>query len=187
MTKKEFSLFVMALKTYYPRENFLPNEQAMELWYIQLKDISYQVAELVLNKWVSTNKWPPAISDIRELAMELKGIELPDWGRAWETVLKAIRRYGMYQENEALESMDEVTRQTVQRLGFTNICLSESIDHDRANFRMIYEQLANRQKKENQLSLELREKISNIKQINLIENEREIDEGKRLLTSGSET
>ena len=33
MNKQEFSLFTMALKTYYPRENLLPNTQAMELWY----------------------------------------------------------------------------------------------------------------------------------------------------------
>jgi hypothetical protein len=57
MTKQEFATFAMALKTYYPREQILPNQQAMELWYRELQDIPMQVAEATLRKWVSTNKW----------------------------------------------------------------------------------------------------------------------------------
>ena len=33
MTKKEFAIFAAALKTYYPREQLLPNSEAMELWF----------------------------------------------------------------------------------------------------------------------------------------------------------
>ena len=44
--KKEFGMFTAALKTYYPREDkLLPNQEAMELWYRQLQDIPYIVAE----------------------------------------------------------------------------------------------------------------------------------------------
>ena len=68
MTRIEFATFAMALKTYYPRENLLPNEQALELWFRQLQDISYQVAEVGLHKWVALNKWSPSIADIREMA-----------------------------------------------------------------------------------------------------------------------
>ena len=68
MTEIEFAKFAMALKTYYPRENLLPNQQAMDLWFSQLQDIPYKVAEVGLNKWVSLNKWSPSIADIREMA-----------------------------------------------------------------------------------------------------------------------
>ena len=56
MDKKEFALFASALRTYYSKENLLPNSQAMELWFRQLMDIPYPVAEATLNKWVATNK-----------------------------------------------------------------------------------------------------------------------------------
>ena len=148
MDKKEFSLFAMALKTYYPRENLLPNEQAMELWFKQLHDIPYQVAEIALNKWVATNKWSPSIADIREMSSTVKNGEIPDWGDGWEQVLQAIRKYGTYRIPEAMESFDPITRQCVERLGFRNICMSDNISTDRANFRMIYEQLAERKRKE---------------------------------------
>ena len=102
MDKKEFSLFASALRTYYPREKLLPNEQAMTLWYNQLQDIPYKVAEATLNKWVAIEKWSPSIADIRQLATELVNGAIKDWGDGWEQVEKAIRRYGIYREAEAL-------------------------------------------------------------------------------------
>ena len=152
MDKKEFATIAMALKTYYPRENLLPNEQAMELWFRQLQDIPYQVAEAGLNKWVSLNKWSPCIADIREMTSSITHGELPDWGDAWEEVCRAIRKYGFYQVGEALESLSPLTRQVTERIGFVNLCMSENQSADRANFRMIYERLAEREKREAQLS-----------------------------------
>lgn len=151
MIKNEFAIFASALKTYYPRENLLPNTQAMELWFKQLEDIPYKVAETALNKWVATNKWSPSIADIRAQASEIVNGAIPDWGKGWEQVENAIRRYGTYREGEALESFDEITRQAVNRLGFKNICLSENPQADRANFRMIYEELAQRKKQDDQV------------------------------------
>jgi hypothetical protein len=57
MSEKEFGLFAMALKTYFPKDNLFPNKQAVDLWYRILNDIDYKTAELFLQKWVATNKW----------------------------------------------------------------------------------------------------------------------------------
>lgn len=164
MDKKEFSMFAMAIRTYYPKENILPNQPAMELWYRELQDIKYPVAEAALRKWVSINKWSPSIAEIREMASTVTCGSIPDWGDGWEQVLLAIRRYGTYREAEAMNSFDDLTRQCVKRLGFRNICLSENINQDRANFRMIYEQLANRQKMDMQIAEPLKELISTMQQ-----------------------
>ena len=171
MDKKEFSIFASALRTYYPREKLLPNEQAMELWYNQLQDIPYNVATATLNKWVATEKWSPSIADIRQLATEVVSGTVNEWSDGWEQVETAIKRYGMYNEAEALESMDEITRQAVKRLGFKNLCLSESQMTDRANFRMIYEQVAERKKKEAQLPEALRLELNKIKMIEGVNHE----------------
>lgn len=172
MEKKEFAMFAAALKTYYPRETaLLPNQQAMELWFRQLQDIPYQVAEAALNKWVATNKWSPSIADIREAAASVQHGDVPDWGDAWEVVLRCISKFGSYRESEALAFMDEMTRTAVKRIGFRNICMSENITADRANFRMIYEQLAERKKKEQQISLPLKEIIQGIQERELLQIE----------------
>lgn len=170
--KKEFSIFASALRTYYPREQLLPNNQAMELWYRQLQDIPYQVAEVSLNKWVATNKWSPSIADIREMAATVTSGDIPDWGEGWEQVLKAIRKYGMYQIKEAMDSFEPITRKCVERIGFQNICLSENISADRANFRMIYEQELHRKKMDAQLPVKLKQLIGTIQEKQLqIESE----------------
>lgn len=164
MEKREFAVFVSALKTYFPKENLLPNDQAMELWFRQLQDIPYQVAELALNKWVATNKWSPSIAEIREQAAAIKCGEKPLWSDGWEEVLRAIKSYGSYRETEALQSMTETTRQAVKRLGFRNICMSENIMADRANFRMIFEQIADREHKTQQLPVQLTNLIEAVRE-----------------------
>lgn len=162
MTKKEFAIFASALRTYYPKENILPNAQAMELWFKQLSDIPYNVAEVTLNKWVATNKWSPSIADIREQATGLTQGEAKEWGEAWQDVLRAIRLYGSYEELKALDSLDEITRKTVKHLGYRNLCFSENIQNDRANFRMIYEREQERAKQSAQLPPRLKAIIGNI-------------------------
>lgn len=86
----------------------------------------------------------------------------PDWGNGWEQVENAIKIYGSYRQAEALESMDEITRDTVKRLGFYNLCMSENQTADRANFRMIYEQIAERKKRDKQIPESLRLTIQNM-------------------------
>lgn len=168
MDKKEFSVFAMALKTYYPKETLLPNQQAMELWYRQLADIPFNVAETALNKWVSLNKWSPSIADIRETAASVTVGEAPDWSEAWEQVLKAISKYGYYQKKEALASLPPLARETTERMGYQNLCMSENQMQDRANFRMIYERMAEREKRAAQIPSQVQNMISQI-QTKLIE------------------
>ena len=163
MDKKEFGVLAAAIRTYYPKEQILPNQQAMELWYRELQDIPYVVAETSLRKWVATNKWSPSIADIREGAVTVQHGEAKDWGEAWEDVIAAVSRYGMYNQEKALNSLDPMTRTAAERTGFRNICLSENISTERANFRMIYESLSEREKTEWQISLPLKEIVKQIK------------------------
>ena len=179
MTQEEFAIFAMALKTYYPRENLLPNNQAMDLWFRQLQDIQYKVAEVGLNKWVSLNKWSPSIADIREMASTVAHGELPNWGDAWQEVLRAISQYGSYRPVEAMDSLSPLTKKAIKRIGFVNLCMSENISADRANFRMIYEQLADREKKEAQLSAPLKTLIAQMQsESKLLEAKEEMDANK---------
>lgn len=163
MDKKEFAAFAMAVRTYYPRENILPNQQAMELWYRELKDIPAPVAEAALRKWVAINKWSPSIAEIREMTVNITEGEELTWGEGWERAVKAIRMYGIYSPREALDSLDPLTRRCVENLGYRELCISENPMADRANFRMVFETLAKREKTEKQMALPLREIIDTLR------------------------
>lgn len=171
MDKKEFVRFVTALRAIYPKEKLLPDETAFELWYRLLQDIPYKIATLALQKWAYQNKWSPAISDLREVAATISCGDMPEWGEGWKQVLNAIHKFGIYQQKEALESLDSVTRVCVERLGFQELCTSENIVADRANFRMMYEGYAERRKQDAQISESMRMMIAEIQaKTNLLED-----------------
>ena len=69
----------------------------------------------------------------------------------------------MYNEKDALASLDYLTRQTVKRLGYHELCVSENMMQDRANFRMIFEQLSERKAKEQTISPVVKKMIANIR------------------------
>lgn len=163
MTDKEFLTLAAAIRTYYPKDNFLPTRDAVTLWFDALKDLDYKTAETAVKKWVAVSKWPPTIADIRQTSAEIVS-EQTDWGEAWAKVCAAIQKYGYYRPREAMETFDDLTRAVVERIGFLNLCDSENFAVERANFRMIYEQLANRRREEEQMPPEVRERIEQIRQ-----------------------
>ena len=114
MTAKEFGFLADAIKTYFPRDNVLPTENAMRLWYEELKDIPYQLAHLALQKYVCTNKFAPTIADIREQVAELKNQNEEELNEtaAWSLVLKAIRR-STYYSNEEFAKLPPVVQRAV--------------------------------------------------------------------------
>ena len=158
----EFKILVKGMKAVYASERFLPDADSIKIWFSLLHDLEYPVLNAAIQKYMLTNKFPPTIADLREIATTIAIGELPEWGEGWEKVLQAIRHYGYYRETEALETMDELTRTCVKRLGWRNLCMSENNNHDRANFRMIYEQLSERTKKENVLPVSLNNKIKQL-------------------------
>lgn len=171
MTFDEFKALAKGMKSVYTSERFLPDADSIKIWYQMLQDLEYQSASAAIQKYMLTNKYPPTIADIREAAASVQHGDVPDWSDAWEVVLRCISKYGSYRESDALASMDEMTRTAVKRLGFRNICMSENITADRANFRMIYEQLAQRKQKEQQISLPLKELIQGIQQQGMLQIE----------------
>lgn len=156
MTEAEFAKLAMAIREMYPQSGVLQTKAAMELWYQLLADLPYQEASAALSSYMVTNKWPPTVADIREGVTKRTTPELPEWSEAWETVINAIGRWGMHREAEALESMPEIARQTVKRMGWQHICLSENIGVERATFRDIYIVIAKRKERDAQLPEALR-------------------------------
>ena len=114
MTAKEFGFLADAIKTYFPRDNVLPTEKAMKLWYSELKDIPYQLAHTALRKYVSTNKFAPTIADIREQVAELnnQNEEELNENAAWSIAWKAICNSGYHAEEE-FEKLPPVIQRTV--------------------------------------------------------------------------
>lgn len=167
MNYDEFKVLVKGMKAVYTQPTFLPDRDAVNVWYKLLQDIDYNIANAAIQKYMLTQKFPPTIADIREMAATVSNGDKPLWSDGWEQVLNNLRKYGMctYDPDrliECMNSFDPLTRMAVERLGWKELCKSENIMADRANFRMIFEQLAERQQKNNQLPTGLTELIETI-------------------------
>ena len=143
------------MKAVYTQPTFLPDAAAFNIWYQLLQDIDYKIANAAIQKYMLTSKFPPTIADIREQAASVVSGEKPLWSDGWEEVARAIKNYGSYGQKEAMESMSEITRMAVRRMGYTDLCRSENPVADRANFRDIFNMIAERQVKANQLPVTL--------------------------------
>ena len=159
MNKQEFASIAAALRTFFPRHNMLPNDEAMTLWYTQLMDLPYPVLSTALNKWVATEKWPPTIAELRTMSTELTQGSLPDWGEGWAEVIKAVHRYGYARPKEALASLSPTARAAAERIGWEGICTSENPDTVRAQFRQVYEICGKRENEDRQLPAALKDTI----------------------------
>lgn len=151
MSRQEFAVIAAALGSAYGEKRYMQSKQDADLWYSMLKDIDYAVCETAVRQLIATVKFHPTIAEIREKAAMLKTDTIRDWSEAWGSVVYAIRRYGMYREQEAVEGLDSLTAKCVRYLGYQNLCLSESPETDRANFRMMYQNLAKREQEDRQL------------------------------------
>lgn len=159
MTAKEFGFLADAIKTYFPRDNVLPTENAMRLWYSELKDIPYQSAYMALRKYVSTNKFAPTIADIREQVAELNShneYELNETA-AWSLVLKAIRRSTYYSEEEFAKLPSTVQRAVASPKQLREWATLEDVDGKtltviQSNFQRTFRAEQQKERERNKLS-----------------------------------
>ena len=130
MTAKEFGFLADAIKTYFPRDNVLPTENAMRLWYEELKDIPYQLAHLALQKYVCTNKFAPTIADIREQVAELNNQNEEELNEtaAWSIAWKAICNSGHHAEEEFAKLPPVIQRTVHSPAQLREWALLENID-----------------------------------------------------------
>ncbi len=139
----DFVKIATYLKAAYPNNRILPDDPTVRFWFKMLEDLDFKVCENAVLELISSAAFPPSIADIRKKCASRKA-EIPEWGEAWERVQKAIRYYGAYRDDEAMESLDAITREAVRRMGYKSLCYSDikNAETDRAQFREIYNQTA---------------------------------------------
>ena len=166
MTRSEFFDVVRVMKSIWPYDNFLPDDFAISVWYKLLQDLSCVDVQKVIMSQAVEKRRAPSISEIRERVAALSS-DFKDWSEGWESVTKAVMKYGYTRELDALDSLDEITATAVKRLGWKTICFSteDDIKTIRANFRDIYNKLSRKQKLDFATPSKLKDSINKSKMI----------------------
>ena len=162
MDRDEFKILVKGMKAVYPQPTFIPDQDAFNMWYALLGDLAYDVCSVAIKQYMLTNKFPPTVAEIRELTASIENGEPMTWGESWERAMTAVRRYGSYNQVEAMNSLDPLTRKCVDSIGFMQLCMSENIMVERAHFQKIFEIFAKREQVDKQIPLALRQAISHL-------------------------
>src|SRR5690554_307656 len=118
MEKSEVVLIHTALSIAYPKLAE-PDEATVDMWHKALADVDYKVAEVAVQKLILENVFPPSIAEVRAAIVEIMSPAIPTPAEAWGEVEKAMRLYGYYRAKEALDSMSNITKQTVKCMGWT--------------------------------------------------------------------
>ena len=148
MTSDEFEFIRAAIKSAWPSKQIMPGKFEINLWFKALQDLDYQICQMALMELITQSEFPPSIAELRKKYAEYTTAPVKTSGEAWEEVRLMVRKYGYYRYDEALEAMDDLTRQAVKGVGFRDICLSTNIAVERAHFLRLYDALVERKKQD---------------------------------------
>lgn len=138
-TAKLFFLIKGSYPAYYKDIDEITAKILITSWHHSFMDIPAKVVFLLAQKHIMTNTFPPTIAELREQVIKATNpdaIVTPE--EAWEKVILAVKKFGYYRQDEAFQSFTNPIKRAVKAIGWQNICMSENIGIERANFFKMY-------------------------------------------------
>lgn len=146
MEKAEFTKIFGILKNAYPYYfKDMTSEERIEfseVWYGFFKRDDLRMLVNAIQALVVKSNFMPSIHAIKaEMALctdpDLQASAMSEWDK----VIKAIRYFGIYRENEAMNSFGDTTADVVRCIGWQRICMSsdDDIEWRRKDFCEMYE------------------------------------------------
>lgn len=164
MKKTEVISILGVIAAAYPNMKEITEVQ-IDVWYHSLKDMEAKAVQIAVQQYILEGTFPPSVAEIRQRAINITQPELPEKTEAWNEVQEAIKRYGYAREKEAMESMSEVTRKTAKSMGWREICHSQKPDVVRGQFLRMYDSMAEREKTDRIMPLELKEQTRKMREL----------------------
>lgn len=90
VTKEDFRLLVKGMKAVYTHPTFLPDTNAIQIWYDLLKDMDYKTLSCAIQTHMMTSSKQPTIADIRAAAVQFTSENELNAMEAWSIVRKAM-------------------------------------------------------------------------------------------------
>lgn len=136
MTQEQFIKGLKYLGIAYNKE--FTQDQAT-VWYDFFKDEDYEVFRQAVKRIIPQKQFMPSIAELKsEIALISNPVLQLNAEEEWDNVLKAVRKYGSYRQDEAMNSLKPYTRNIVRQVGYMRICMSESIQWERKEFMELF-------------------------------------------------
>ena len=149
---EDFRQIIHVLTAAYPNSKLMPDEFTFNLWYTRLQDIPYPSLNKACQNYIMTNKFPPTIADIRQLAYDMSAQPEELSSQAWNQLLRALREAYAPNSEQVWEQLPEITKNivggyaTFRAWGNTELSALESVQ--RPMFLKRYEEMQYRVRRE---------------------------------------
>lgn len=170
MTRDQFAILVKSMKAIYASENFIKDKDAFDVWYALLKDLAYEVAATAVQKYMTTEKFPPTPADIRRIATQITSdtSKTPTEVEAWDMVRRACQTLDWYNPDKEFNKLPEVVRRAVGNPNnLKEWAMSDYGDFETvisSNFMRTYKAVSKVYMEEKQTQPSVREKIDVFRQ-----------------------
>lgn len=138
-----------------------------KLWQRSLSNVSWSEAVTALEIWYNTQPKPPSLAEFKPLVSKNKNPQaFLSAENAWETVDKAVRKYGSYNQEKAFETFSEPIKRAVRNVGgWQKICateLGQSWDFLRKNFMESYQDFGSEEKEQHLLPPQILKRLQQL-------------------------
>lgn len=149
MDKEQFLKGITFLTIAYNKEF---TQEQINVWYDFFRNDNYEVFRQAVKRIIPKNQFMPSIAELKsEIALISNPVLQMNADEEWDNVLKAIRLYGSYRQDEAMKSLNPYTANIVRQVGYMRICMSENIQWERKEFMELFK--INKDRDENTLLL----------------------------------
>ena len=163
--RDKFKILVKGMKAVYTKQEFIPDQDAFNVWYALLRDIDYEILTSAVQKHMMSSPYPPTIADIRGAAAQFTpggDINQISELEAWGTVRMAISN-SIYNSGAEYEKLSPLVQKAVgnsQNLAEWALLDTEAVNSVvQSNFIRSYRAVVSREKEMQKLSPSVRNLI----------------------------
>lgn len=144
----DMAKILMVLVEAFPTNKISPT--TIEVYKRTLADIPPSVLEMATLHLISSMKFFPTVSEIRDAAFDIivSGSKIPSAYEAWQEVESEISRCGEYFRYDIIPNRPVYSHPIIERaveiMGYKALLYSDNVVADRAHFFRVYESLYNR-------------------------------------------
>ena len=145
MTRDETKILINSIMVCYQR-NLMPelSREMIDMWFTLLQDLQYKEAITSVAALIAENpNYPPTIGQIRGKLASAKINSMSDV-EAFSLIREAVRKFGSYRKDEAVEWLGKELSEVVNRYGWEYFCnmTRDNITTYAAQFRRMWEGMA---------------------------------------------
>lgn len=125
MTKSDAAKLVVVLVAAYPNFDKFKESKAVEavvdLWAAMFEAEPAELVGLALKQYISTNKWPPSIAELRAIIADIQHPDLIPPDMAWAAVSDLMVQSGQHYYGDLYSQLPPLVARALEIIGYTTL------------------------------------------------------------------